>query len=38
MISVTDRAKEKVLELIRIENRPDGSFIRVGVEGGGCSR
>jgi iron-sulfur cluster assembly protein len=25
------------LELIRIENRPDGSFIRVGVEGGGCS-
>ena len=37
MISVTDRAKEKVLELIRIENRPDGSFIRVGVEGGGCS-
>jgi len=37
MISVTDRAKEKVLELFRIENRPDGSFIRVGVEGGGCS-
>jgi hypothetical protein len=23
------------LELIRIENRPDGSFIRVGGDGGG---
>jgi iron-sulfur cluster assembly protein len=37
MITVTERAKEKALELMQKENKPDGSFIRVGVEGGGCS-
>jgi iron-sulfur cluster assembly protein len=37
MITVTERAKEKALELMQKENKPVGSFIRVGVEGGGCS-
>lgn len=37
MITVTERAKDKALELIREENRPADSFIRVGVAGGGCS-
>jgi len=37
MITVTEKAKEKAIELIQAENRPADSFIRVGVEGGGCS-
>jgi len=37
MITVTDRAKEKAISLIQAENKPSDSFIRVGVEGGGCS-
>ena len=37
MITVTERAKEKALELIKNEHKPADSFIRVGVEGGGCS-
>ncbi len=37
MITVTESAKEKVLELIKAENRAGDSIIRVGVEGGGCS-
>ncbi len=37
MITVSERAKEKAVELMQRENRPEGSFIRVGVEGGGCS-
>jgi iron-sulfur cluster assembly protein len=37
MISVTDRAKEKALELMHKEGSQEGSFIRVGVDGGGCS-
>ena len=37
MITVTEKAKEKALELIRSENHPSDSFIRVGVQGGGCS-
>ena len=36
MITVTEKAKNKAIELMSAENRPD-SFIRVGVEGGGCS-
>ena len=36
MITVTEKAKSKAIELMSVENRPD-SFIRVGVEGGGCS-
>lgn len=37
MITVTENAKNKAVELMRQENRPEESFIRVGVEGGGCS-
>lgn len=37
MITVTENAKQHALELMKAENKPDGSFIRVGVEGGGCS-
>ena len=36
MIKVTDFAKKKAFELMHEENK-DGFFIRVGVEGGGCS-
>ena len=37
MITVTEKAKEKAIELMTKDNRPVDSFIRVGVEGGGCS-
>ncbi len=37
MITVTENAKNHALELIKAENRPIDTFIRVGVEGGGCS-
>jgi iron-sulfur cluster assembly protein len=37
MITVTERAKEKALELMQKDNKPKEAFIRVGVEGGGCS-
>lgn len=37
MITVSEQAKEHALELIKAENHPADSFIRVGVEGGGCS-
>jgi iron-sulfur cluster assembly protein len=37
MITVTENAKKHALDLIREENRPEGTFIRVGVDGGGCS-
>ncbi len=37
MITVSERAKEHALSLIKTENRPEGTFIRVGVDGGGCS-
>ena len=37
MITVTENAKNHALELIKAENRPLDTFIRVGVEGGGCS-
>ena len=37
MITVTEKAKEKAIELMSKENKPADSFIRVGVEGGGCS-
>ena len=37
MIKVSDSAREQVSKLIATENHPDGSFVRVGVEGGGCS-
>lgn len=37
MITVTEKAKERALELIAKESHPADSFIRVGVAGGGCS-
>lgn len=37
MITVSENAKQHAIELMKAENRPEGSFIRVGVEGGGCS-
>jgi iron-sulfur cluster assembly protein len=37
MIKVSDSAKAQVIHLMTSENHPEGSFVRVGVEGGGCS-
>src|SRR3954464_14957147 len=37
MITVSENARDHALDLIRQEGRPAGTFIRVGVEGGGCS-
>ncbi len=37
MITVSENAKQHALDLIKNENRPVDSFIRVGVDGGGCS-
>jgi iron-sulfur cluster assembly protein len=37
MITVSETAKAQVLKLLSEEGRPDGSFVRVGVKGGGCS-
>jgi iron-sulfur cluster assembly protein len=37
MITVSENAKQHALDLIKQENHPADSFIRVGVDGGGCS-
>ena len=37
MITVTENAKKQAINLIKEENRPADSFIRVGVDSGGCS-
>jgi iron-sulfur cluster assembly protein len=37
MITVSENAKNHAIALMKEENRPESSFIRVGVEGGGCS-
>jgi len=37
MITVTENAKIHAIDLIKNENRPADTFIRVGVDGGGCS-
>jgi iron-sulfur cluster assembly protein len=37
MITVSENAKQHALHLMQTENHPIDSFIRVGVEGGGCS-
>lgn len=37
MITVSENAKNHAIDLIQRENRPEGTFIRVGVDGGGCS-
>jgi iron-sulfur cluster assembly protein len=36
-ISITDKAKERVLELVRESSLSPEYFLRVGVVGGGCS-
>ncbi|CAN5391848.1 iron-sulfur cluster assembly accessory protein [soil metagenome] len=37
MITVTENAKQQAINLIKTENRPTDTFIRVGVDSGGCS-
>ena len=37
MIIVSDKAKERILELKKEEGRPENENIRVSVKGGGCS-
>ena len=37
MITVSETAKQKALSLIKEENKPADTFIRVGVASGGCS-
>lgn len=37
MITVTESAKDQAIKVMGQENAPEGSFIRVGVKGGGCS-
>lgn len=37
MIKVSDKAKIKIESLLNQEGKSNGSFVRVGVEGGGCS-
>ena len=37
MITVSENAKQYALDLIKTEHKPADTFIRVGVEGGGCS-
>lgn len=37
MITVSNAAKEHAISLIKEENKPSDTFIRVGVDGGGCS-
>ena len=37
MITVSETAREHAIKILQEENRPADSFIRVGVEGGGCS-
>jgi iron-sulfur cluster assembly protein len=37
MIKVRDNAKAQVNKLMAQDNAPEGSFVRVGVKGGGCS-
>jgi iron-sulfur cluster assembly protein len=37
MIKVHETAKEQVAKLLDKDNRPEGTFVRVAVTGGGCS-
>ena len=37
MITVSNAAQEHAINLIKEENKPENTFIRVGVYGGGCS-
>jgi len=37
MITVSENAKSQAIKLMNEDGSPSGSFIRVGVKGGGCS-
>lgn len=37
MITVSDSAKAHAIELMQQDNKPGDTFIRVGVDSGGCS-
>lgn len=37
MIKISQKAKDKILDIIRKDNISNDSFLRVGVKGGGCS-
>jgi len=37
MITVTEKAKERLIDLRTTENKDQSYFVRVGVAGGGCS-
>ena len=37
MITITDRAVNEVKRIIEEQNLPEGTCLRVGVKGGGCS-
>ena len=37
MVTITDKAKQRLLQLREEEGQPQDAFIRVGVVGGGCS-
>tara|TARA_B100000768_G_C11276031_1_gene376011 strand:+ start:59 stop:406 length:348 start_codon:yes stop_codon:yes gene_type:complete len=37
MITVNESARDEVLKLLSADEYPKGSFVRVGVKGGGCS-
>jgi iron-sulfur cluster assembly protein len=37
MITISDKAKEYIEEMMKAEGKPGNSVIRVGVKGGGCS-
>ncbi|MBX2902133.1 MAG: iron-sulfur cluster assembly accessory protein [Chitinophagales bacterium] len=37
MLYVSDAASEKIKSIIQSEQKPEGSFVRITVQGGGCS-
>src|SRR5690606_5954884 len=37
MVTITDNAKKKILEIMKEEGYDSSYFVRVGVESGGCS-
>ena len=36
-VGITERAKQEVTRILEDQNMPDGTALRVGVKGGGCS-
>ena len=36
-VSLTEKAANEVKKIITEQNLPDGTVLRVGVQGGGCS-